>query len=134
MVNPKDLYDRLVETAQAGKTLTYSEVARLLSLDASDPYEKMILSRVLDEISCNENAQGRPLLSAVVVMAEIGYPAKGFFLLARELGLNTYCDDRSFFSHELKRVHDYWRERRVERQAAIYIQHRRTNRVPMPVH
>jgi hypothetical protein len=32
----------------------------------------------------------------------------GFFLLARELGMNLYHDERSFFAYELKRIHDYW--------------------------
>ncbi len=33
----------------------------------------------------------------------------GFFLLARELGVNTCCDERTFYHHELKRVHEFWK-------------------------
>jgi hypothetical protein len=95
----------------------------------------MVISRSLDEISCSENAKGRPLLSAVAVLPEIGYPGKGFFLLARELGQNPYCDDRSFYSYELKRVHEYWRSRVVEYLPAIPLQTpAHADRMPAAVH
>ena len=121
MVNSKVVYDCLVETAQAGKTISYHRVAQLMCLNADDACDRLVIGRILDEISCGENAKGRPLLSAVVVLPEIGYPGKGFFLLARELGLNTYCDDRSFFTHELRRVHEYWVRAVQEYQPAVYI-------------
>ncbi|HEY3344319.1 MAG TPA: hypothetical protein VGJ97_05300 [Anaerolineaceae bacterium] len=92
-----------------------------MGLNAETPCDRMLIGRVLDEISCNENAQGRPLLSAVAVLPAIGYPEKGFFLLARELGQNTYCDDRSYFAHELKRVHDYWRDSQSEYEASVFL-------------
>jgi hypothetical protein len=121
MVNEKAVYDRLVQVAQAGKTIAYQEIAQVMGLNAEDPYDRLSIARTLDGISCSENAQGRPLLSAVVVLPEIGYPGKGFFLLARELGLNTYCDDRSYFAHELKRVHEYWKESLPEFSTSVYL-------------
>jgi hypothetical protein len=121
MVNVNSVYDCLVQTAQAGKTIPYQEIGQLMGLNAETPCDRMVIGRALDEISCNENAQGRPLLSAVVVLAEIGYPGKGFFLLARELGLNTYCDDRSYFAHELKRVHDYWGKPQPNYPSPVYL-------------
>jgi hypothetical protein len=121
MVNEKAVYDRLVQVAQAGKTIAYHEIAQVMGLNAEDPYDRLSIARTLDDISCSENAQGRPLISAVVVLPEIGYPGKGFFLLARELGLNTYCDDRSFFPHELKRVHEYWKENLPEFSTSVYL-------------
>lgn len=119
MVELDKLRDYLVAAAHAEKTVTYREIAQFLRLNSEDPDDRMLMSRSLDDISCNENAKGRPLLSAIVVLPEIGYPGKGFFLLARELGLNLYCDERSFYSHELKRVHDFWSKRMVDYPAAI---------------
>jgi hypothetical protein len=104
------LYDRLVEVAQSGRIIGRDEVACLLGLDLATPEGRQALGRALDDLAFKENAAGRPLLSAVVVQPEIGYPAKGFFLLARELGLNNSGDDRSFYYFELKRVHSYWRQ------------------------
>lgn len=135
MVDLNKLREYLVLAAHAGKTVTYSEIAQLLRLSSDDPEDRMLISRNLDEISCSENARGRPLLSAVVVLPEIGYPAKGFFLLARELGLNLYCDERSFYSHELQRVHDYWSKRMVDFPTAIPIRPPSySDRIPEAVH
>jgi hypothetical protein len=136
MMDTKMVYERLVATAQAGMTISYHAVGKVMGLNADDPCERLIIGRVLDEISCSENVQGRPLLSAVVVQPEIGYPGKGFFLLARELGLNTYCDDRSFFAHELKRVHEHWKQSLVEFPTPVYLPAapRHSSRVRVAVH
>ncbi len=106
------LYNRLIEVAQAGRTISRDEAAGLLGLDPATPADHHELTRILCDVSLQENAAGRPLLSAVVVLPEIGYPHNAFFLLARELGLNQFSDDRSFYYHELKRVHAYWKEHR----------------------
>ena len=121
MLDFKPVYNRLIEVAQMRRTTSYTDVAALLHLDAEIPGDRMEIGRILDEISCNENAQGRPLISAVVVLPEIGYPGKGFFLLARELGLNLYCDERSFFAYELKRVHDYWSSQPIKIHTPVYV-------------
>jgi len=111
MVNDQLVYDRLVDVARKGKTVSYCDIAALLGLDVSDPKDRSEIMRVLDDISYKENAEGRPLLSAVAVLSEIGYPGKGFFLLARELEANDFSDERSFYYYELKRVHEYWKNR-----------------------
>lgn len=103
-----DVFDRLVAIARAERVATYDEIAQTAGASLGN-FNRIKIERVLCEISCNENANGRPLLSAVAVLPEIGYPGKGFFLLARELGINQCCDERSFFHHELKRVHEYWK-------------------------
>jgi hypothetical protein len=109
MNNPSILYNRLIEVASAGKTIRRDDVACLLGLDLDSPTGRQELIHALNDISYQENAAGRPLLSAVVILPEIGYPGKAFFLLARELGFNNFGDDRSFFYHELKQVHEYWK-------------------------
>ena len=135
MVDINKLYEILVTAAQAEKTVSYCEIARVLRIDGESPQGRMQISGYLDEISCSENAKGRPLLSAVAVLPEIGYPARGFFLLARELGLNLCCDERSYFSYELKRVFEHWRKPVTEYQAPIYFpQPARSDRTSVAVH
>ena len=102
MVNDQLVYDRLVDVARKGKTIPYCDIAGLLGLDVTIPEDRTEIMRVLDNISYKENAEGRPLLSAVAVLPEIGYPGKGFFLLARELEANDFSDERSFYYFELK--------------------------------
>ncbi len=110
MITKSKLYDYLVKVAQAGRTTTYAEVTSHLGLNPDEKQDKEQVMHMLLDIACQENAEGRPMLSIVVVMPEIGYPGNSFFLLARELGANSCCDDRSFFSYELRRVHSYWRK------------------------
>jgi hypothetical protein len=115
MINYSPLYDHLIDAARAGKTLTYKDIASILEMDVNDREDRDQIDHILLDIACQENAEGRPLLSMLVVQPEIGYPWKSIFLLAREIGANNCCDERSFFSYELKRVHQYWRERVLAR-------------------
>ena len=51
------------------------------------------------------------MLSAIVVHADDRTPGRGFFNLARELGLLHGQDDLAemeFFINEVKKVHHYW--------------------------
>lgn len=115
MAANKIVYSKLVEVAKAGKTTPYEIVADMLGLNVDNPEDRIQIGHILSEISCQENAKGRPMLSAVVILPEIGYPGKGFFLLARDLGaMSSSIDDRSFFAGELRRVHQYWMSRVAE--------------------
>jgi len=109
MVIDQLIYDCLVHVAQAGKTISYRDLADSFGLDMQDRQDRLEIIRILSDICCKESVEGRPLLSAVVVMREIGYPERGFFVLARELCANPGCDDRSYYDYELKRVHEYWK-------------------------
>jgi hypothetical protein len=115
------LYNRLVEVACTGKTISYSDVAALLECDIHCPADRSEITRMLNEIAYQENANGRPLLSAVVVIPEIGYPGRGFFILARELGFNHFEDERSYYGYELKQVHKYWQKQLTAAQTVPYM-------------
>jgi len=109
MTKVNSLYDRLMEVARAGKTITYGEIAPMLNLNMESQADRTEIGRILGEISTREHNEGRPMLSAVVVRKETQYPGEGFFNLARELGLHHGNDDLAFFVEELKRVHAYWK-------------------------
>jgi hypothetical protein len=109
MENDRYVYDRLVQVANEGKRVTYPELAGSIGLNVEYPLDRQCIFRTLNEISCAESLAGRPLISAVVVHPNIGYPEMGFFLLARELGLNLFCDERSFYYHELNKVYEFWK-------------------------
>lgn len=104
------IYQRLVETAKQGGTVSYSQIAPLAGLDMSNPADRTRMGDILDEISRYEHSKGRPLLSAVVIRANLGQPGQGFYSLANELGLyDGRTRELEFFVSELNRVHDYWR-------------------------
>jgi len=103
------LYRELLAIAREGRTETYGEIGRLVGLSMSNPRHREIIGGLLDEIDRREHAAGRPRLAAVVVRKREGYPGRGFFAIARRLGLHTGEDDRAYWAEALRRVHDYWR-------------------------
>lgn len=106
------IYEALIEVARTQNLITYSDIAPLAGLDMSSPGDRVQIGAILDEISTREHEQGRPLLSAVVVLKETSMPRQGFFSLARDLGLHVGTDDRAnltFFSKEVKRVQAAWK-------------------------
>jgi len=106
----RDIYECLKEVARASQTITYGEIAPMANLNMESQADRNEIGRILGAISEREHAEGRPLLSAVVVLSEIGYPGKGFFTLAQELGVHDGSDDLAFFVQELRRVHEYWQK------------------------
>lgn len=108
------IYEELKKVARAGGTTTYGEIAPLASLDMSRADHRNQIADILGEISSYEHSQGRPMLSVVVVHSEhgedAGMPGKGFFELARQIGVQRNEDNVTFFARELERVHDEWRQ------------------------
>ncbi|MCK4324459.1 MAG: hypothetical protein KAW89_08020 [Armatimonadetes bacterium] len=99
------VYKKVKEIARAQDTINYSKLASLIGLDMSEPPERTRIGEILGEISRYEHEEGRPMLSAVVVHAADGFPGKGFFNLARELGVYVGPDD-VFFCRELEKVYE----------------------------
>ncbi len=100
--------------AAAREYLTYA--ARFhQTVDYGDVYRAMgsgrgYISQVLDELNRREHANGRPLLSAIVVSKQGGAPSRGFYTVADELGLYSGGDRHEFWIEERARVWNYdWR-------------------------
>ena len=104
----KATYEELKDVARRESYTTYSKIAPLAGLDMGSQADRNRIAEILGEISTHEHSLGRPLLSAVVVLAEEGRPGQGFFTLAREFGLYGGGDDLRFWLDEIKRVHQYW--------------------------
>src|SRR5690606_32464074 len=79
-------YSALIQAARHRGTVTYQEAALLVGLPLSGNYMSSSLGWVLGNISENEVAHNRPMLSALCVTVS-GKPGSGFFPYARELGL-----------------------------------------------
>ena len=94
----------LVATARSRSTVTYRTlVADLASVDRSALEAE--LPSLLREISIDENAAGRGLLTSIVVRDDTGLPGGGFFKLATELGRAT-SDRGEVWREEVERVYD----------------------------
>lgn len=112
------IYERLKAVARAGATITYGEIAPLAHVNLDSPADRNELAAILGNISQHEHAQGRPLLSAVVVYSDDSTPGKGFYTMAHELDVYHGTDqiaDLTLFVNELRRVHDYWQHAATER-------------------
>ncbi len=110
------IYEKLKQVAHSQDVITYSEIAPLAGLDMSLPADRNKIADILGEISIHEHAQGRPLLSVVVIHKpgnaygeSANTPGHGFFKLAKQLHLYQGNNDLVFFSHELTRVLEYWK-------------------------
>jgi hypothetical protein len=104
------LYQKLIEAAKSRQTITYGEVLSMFNMNTSSPAHRSMMGWMLAEISKHETAEGRPMLSVLVVLPDTGIPDVDTFALASELGLHKSGDDQGFFEGELKRVFAYWGE------------------------
>ena len=105
----QDVYQTLKRAAKAGTLLSYNDLAPLGQAEA----RRGEISIALAEISLHEHAQGRPLLSAIVIRKELSKPDRGFYDLASKLGLysgGTDLDEFVFFTQEFLRATACWRD------------------------
>ena len=106
--------EAMIEVARCSGTMTYSRLAARINGEfrhLPQPYHARDrrLFQLLGEISTAEEAEGRPMLSAVVVRVDAWGPGKGFFNLARRLGHsfpNTPPGRAEFWLSELQRIYD----------------------------
>ncbi len=109
---PRDRWDAakeklrsvLWDTAKRKQQLTYSAgVATLRDLIIFDPHDSAF-HHMLGQISVEEDAAGRGLLSALVVYKDgEGQPGPGFYDLAQRLGRDT-SDKMRFWVDEVSRL------------------------------
>jgi hypothetical protein len=97
----------MIERARLRGMITYSELVkhvRSITIGAHDPR----LDHLLGEISSDEVAAGRGMLT-VLVVHKVGdmEPGDGFYRLARSLGRGT-SDLQKCWIDELHRVHKDW--------------------------
>ena len=104
----ESIYEELLRVAKRKGIVYYSDIAPLAELDMNLDDHRIRIAQILDGISTSEHEAGRPLLSAVVIGKGTNRPGKGFFELARRVGLHGSSDDRKYWLQERQRVHDYW--------------------------
>lgn len=81
------LLEKLRIVAAHRQTIFYSEIADIARLSVDNPFFDVLIGEKLDAVNHYEHAQGRPLLSAVVISKEHNRPGIGFFSCAQTLGL-----------------------------------------------
>jgi hypothetical protein len=98
----------LSERASREDPIPYSELAaRLRTITIG--YQDQAMDDLLVDVSTQEHATGRPLLSVMVVHKYRDQePGNGFYTLAEYLGFK-FSDRQAFWIAEFNRVSEYWR-------------------------
>jgi hypothetical protein len=99
----------LVCAAQYRGVTTYQDIAVIMGLPITGNYMAVETGHILGEISEDEVAAGRPMLSAVAVGVS-GKPGQGFYHLARELErMNAIEDETSCWERERDAAYAAWK-------------------------
>lgn len=109
----KVLWEKLVELARSRSLATYGDVAPLVSLDMGREEDREEIARRLGDIVIFEHANGRPMLTALVVhKGGDNNPGEGFFSAAE--GIGAFSGSRqqikrlTFWVNQVTLVHNYW--------------------------
>jgi hypothetical protein len=78
----------IVRQGRKGSTISYSDLAKQITTIYFDAHEH-IYHLMLGQISSEEDAAGRGMLTALVVLKDSGMPGDGFWDLAKRLGRNV---------------------------------------------
>lgn len=102
-----------MQLAKDKQLAAYSEVAPLIGLDISLDNDREIIASKLGEIALYEHAQGRPMLTALIVhYGDDNNPGEGFFSIAKHLGLYKGSRDSikrlTFWANQVTHVHNHW--------------------------
>lgn len=99
----------LIHIAAVREDMSYTDFTRTISAIDFDPHSTM-LNQLLDDISRQEAAAARPMLSVIVRYKEGDrQPGPGFFLLAKQLQRQGPDEDNdSCWIRELNAAHDFW--------------------------
>ncbi len=108
----EEIRNELVDFVKIGDNdnsfVRYKPLAEKFGLPFNNSYERDQLYHILGNISEYEYEHKRPMLSVIVVNDEYK-PGKGFFTLARRLGVPGVVDEDGFALDERKRLFDYWK-------------------------
>jgi hypothetical protein len=97
----------LIERARLRGMIPYSELVRNIQSIEVEAHDQRLF-HLLGEVSSEENAEDRGMLTVIVVHKDGDMqPGPGFFELAEQLGKDT-SDILKCWVEELHKVHRYW--------------------------
>ncbi len=102
------VYAEMITAARYRGTVTYQEVAQIMGLPLQGSHMGKEVGWILGEISDDEVANGRPMLSAIVVNVQ-GLLGSGFYALARQLGRLQDDNEQAFWERECQLVYETWK-------------------------
>ena len=113
-MHPRSIMERLGtilrEAARARRLMTERDAIAALGWNDDGPEKRRQLAFLLNSVSTIQVRSHRvPMLAATIVSEDTGRPGRGFFALARGLGvLGAAEDEDRFWMAELARVYRFW--------------------------
>lgn len=108
-IDHEAIRDRLIQAAKRGEIVYYADLANAAGREVKGPHWAVHIGKILGPISEKEAAEGRPLLSAIVVSRDTKMPGEGFYSLGLQHGLVEPGEDEEAFAHrQMRRVYEYW--------------------------
>jgi len=105
----EEMRQALIERAKVRGMIPYSELVSQVKTIDLEPHS-YVLAAMLGEISSEEDAEGRGMLTVIVIHKEGDMqPGPGFFELANDIGRDT-SNILECWVDELKKVHRVWSE------------------------
>ena len=102
-----EITEILRKLAKERGMIAYGDLSRRLSTIEIGPHDPA-MGEILGEISKSEDAEGRGMLSALVVhMQNDLEPGNGFYTCAESLGRDV-SNRQACWITEMHKVHDYW--------------------------
>jgi hypothetical protein len=92
----------IVRAGRKEALISYSDLSKQITSITVEPHS-YAMDRLLDEISKEEDAAGRGILTALVVLKDERVPAEGFWASARDIG-GVIGDKTAFWAGEVERV------------------------------
>ncbi|MEH7505814.1 hypothetical protein V7152_28320 [Neobacillus drentensis] len=103
-----ELRNLIINVAKQQARISYSVLCSQVKSTFIEP-DSHLLAYLLDQISREEDAGGRGMLSVVVVHKDGDMqPGNGFYKLEKQLGKDT-SDRLAFWMNEFNKVHAFWR-------------------------
>lgn len=103
----REAKELLVARAKLRGMMPYSELAAKIKSVRLEAHDQRLF-HLLGELSEEEDAEGRGMLSALVVHKTGDMePGPGFFELAKKLGYDA-SDKTKFWIEELKKIYAHW--------------------------
>jgi hypothetical protein len=103
----EEMRQAMIERAKLRGMIPYSDLCKKVTAVTLEPHS-YALAAMLGEISADEDAADRGMLTVIVVhKVDNMEPGPGFFELAKELGRDT-SDILRCWIEELKTVHRVW--------------------------
>lgn len=100
----------LIEIARCKAATTYAPVMGKIDRSTTTPHDRLVIGRILGEISEESYEQHGFLLSALVMKGNLGRPSDAFFDLAADIdaSYDKAASNEAYLKNQIRRIHKHY--------------------------